>query len=60
MKQYKEECELVMYKLARVASIVVNVGERCGKHNLNEDLPDSLVDILRSLQRFVFGDYYVP
>jgi len=49
-----------MYKLARVASIVVNVGERCGKHNLNEDLPDSLVDILRSLQRFVFGDYYVP
>ncbi|KAH9033003.1 hypothetical protein EDB85DRAFT_1157503 [Lactarius pseudohatsudake] len=52
VKQYKEECELVMRKLARVASIVVNVGEMCRKHNLKEeDLPGSLLAIMGSLQR---------
>jgi len=43
-----------MRKLARVASIIVNVGEMCGKHSLKEeDLPASLLDILGSLQKFV-------
>ncbi|KAI9439180.1 hypothetical protein H4582DRAFT_121855 [Lactarius indigo] len=52
VQQYKEECELVMRKLARVASIVVNVGELCRKHNLKEeDLPASLLGILSTLQR---------
>ena len=54
VKQYKEECEIVMHKLARIAKIIVNVGELCEKHNLgSEDLPASLRDILDSLQRFV-------
>jgi len=57
VKQCKEECKLVMRKLARVASIVVNV---YGKHNLNEgDLPAGLLDILRSLQRELDGIKHV-
>ncbi|KAN0130963.1 hypothetical protein V8E53_011341 [Lactarius tabidus] len=49
VKQYKEECEIVMHKLTRIAKIVVNL---CEKHNLSEeDLPVSLWDILDSLQR---------
>ena len=40
-----------MYKLARIAKIVVNL---CEKYNLSEeDLPASLRDILDSLQGFV-------
>ena len=51
MKQYKEECEIVMQKLARIAEIVVNL---CDKYNLSEeDLPASLRAILDSLQRCV-------
>ena len=51
VKQYKEECEIVMHKLARIARIIVNL---CEKYNLSEeDLPASLWDILDSLQRFV-------
>lgn len=43
-----------MRKLARVASIVVNVGELCERHNLNEeDLPLVLRAILCSHLRFV-------
>jgi hypothetical protein len=45
-----------MGKLARIARIIVNVGELCENHNLSEeDLPASLRAILRSLQRFVFS-----
>ncbi|KAI9439181.1 hypothetical protein H4582DRAFT_121826 [Lactarius indigo] len=52
LKQCKEECKLVMHKLARVASIIVNVGKKCEKHNLKEeDLPPSLLAILDFLQR---------
>jgi len=52
VKQYKEECEIVMHKLARIARIIVNVGELCEKHQLREeDLPASLRAILDSLQR---------
>ena len=51
MKQYKEECEIVMHKLARIAKIVVDL---CEKYNLSEDdLPASLRGILDSLQRYV-------
>jgi hypothetical protein len=51
VKQCREECKLVLRKLSRVASIISGV---FGKHNLNEeDLPAGLLDILRSLQRFV-------
>ncbi|KAN0130927.1 hypothetical protein V8E53_011305 [Lactarius tabidus] len=49
VKQYKEECEIVMQKLARIAKIIVDL---CEKYNLNEeDLPASLRSILDSLQR---------
>jgi uncharacterized coiled-coil DUF342 family protein len=51
VKQYKEECEIVIQKLARIAEIVVNL---CKKYNLSEqDLPASLRAILDSLQRCV-------
>ncbi len=43
-----------MRKLARIARIIVNVGELCGDRDLSEkDLPASLQAILGSLQRFV-------
>jgi len=49
VKQYKEECTIVMHKLARIAKIVVDL---CEKYNLSEeDLPTSLRSILDSLQR---------
>ncbi|KAH9072083.1 hypothetical protein EDB83DRAFT_193792 [Lactarius deliciosus] len=49
VKQYKQECKMVMYKLARIAKIIVNI---CEKYNLSEeDLPATLRDILGSLQR---------
>ncbi|KAH9040447.1 hypothetical protein EDB85DRAFT_139111 [Lactarius pseudohatsudake] len=52
VKQYKEECEIVMHKLARIARIIVDVGELCENHNLSEeDLPAGLRAILDSLQR---------
>jgi len=52
VKQYKEECEIVMHKLARIARIIVNVGELCENRDLKEeDLPASLRAILDSLQR---------
>ncbi|KAH9036414.1 hypothetical protein EDB84DRAFT_1185487 [Lactarius hengduanensis] len=52
VKQYKEECEIVMHKLARIARIIVDVGELCEHHNLSEeDLPAGLRTILDSLQR---------
>ena len=54
MKQYQEEWKLVMRKLTRVASVIVNVGDMCGKHNLDEeDLPAGLLAILRSFKGFV-------
>ncbi|KAH9040451.1 hypothetical protein EDB85DRAFT_139337 [Lactarius pseudohatsudake] len=52
VKQYREECEIVMHKLARIARIIVDVGELCEHHNLSEeDLPAGLRTILGSLQR---------
>jgi hypothetical protein len=56
VKQYKEECEIVIQKLARIAKIVVNL---CEKYNLSEeDLPTTLRDILDSLQRCVSSMNY--
>ncbi|KAI9440593.1 hypothetical protein H4582DRAFT_1478176 [Lactarius indigo] len=50
VKQYKEECEIVMHKLTRIARIIVDVGELCEHHNLTEgDLPTGLRTILDSL-----------
>jgi len=49
VKQYKEECEIVMQKVARIAKIIVNL---CEKYDLSEeDIPSTLRDILDSLQR---------
>ncbi|KAI9460153.1 hypothetical protein BJY52DRAFT_280879 [Lactarius psammicola] len=56
LKQYKEECEILVRKLARVAGIVVSVGELCKRHNLNEeDLPVGLRAILYSHLRELNG-----
>ncbi|KAF8264656.1 hypothetical protein EI94DRAFT_441388 [Lactarius quietus] len=53
MKQYKEECEIEMHKLARIAKIIVNL---CEKYDLcEEDLPANLRNILDSLQRELDG-----
>ena len=54
MKQCKEECKIVMRKLARIANVVINVGKSCERYNLSErEIPDGLRTILNSLQRFV-------
>ena len=51
VKQYKEECDIAMHKLARIATIVVDL---CENYNLSEeDLPARLRAILDTLQRFV-------
>ncbi|KAI0296720.1 hypothetical protein B0F90DRAFT_1918978 [Multifurca ochricompacta] len=56
VKQHKEEWDIVMRKLGRVASLVVNVGESCQKYNLEEkDLPPGLRSILRSIQSELRG-----
>jgi hypothetical protein len=42
-----------MEKLASIASIVIDVGEACQTHGLvEEDLPDGLRGILKSLHRY--------
>jgi hypothetical protein len=54
VKQYKEEWGSVMEKLADVASIVIDVGESCQAHGLvEEDLPDGVRKLLKSLHRYV-------
>ncbi|KAF8268834.1 hypothetical protein EI94DRAFT_1699938 [Lactarius quietus] len=56
VKQYKEQWGAVMEKLASVGSIVINVGEACQTRGLaEEDLPDSLRAILKSLQSDLEG-----
>ena len=53
MKQCKEECELVMAKLARIVEIVINVAKSCKEYDLNEgDLSAGLRTNLQSLKRF--------
>ncbi|KAI0288101.1 hypothetical protein B0F90DRAFT_1820622 [Multifurca ochricompacta] len=60
VKQYKGECEDVIQKLIRVAGLVINVGQSCQTHNLNEgDLPAGLRAILKSLQSELDGIKHV-
>ena len=55
MKQYKEEWGAVMKKLVDVGSVVIDVGESCQAHGLaEEDLPDGVRKILKSLHRYVW------
>jgi hypothetical protein len=50
MKQNKEEWDVVMKKLERIARLVCKVGELCGKNNLEEkDVPLGLRAIFESL-----------
>ncbi|KAI0296539.1 hypothetical protein B0F90DRAFT_1819896 [Multifurca ochricompacta] len=56
VKQHKDEWDVVMRKLGRVAGLVVNVGESCQKYNLQEkDLPPGLRTILQTLQTGLSG-----
>ncbi|KAI0301733.1 hypothetical protein B0F90DRAFT_1816933 [Multifurca ochricompacta] len=56
VKQFKGDWDIVMQKVANVASVVVDVGESARMHNLNEeDLPADLRDALRSLQSDLHG-----
>ena len=53
MKQYKEEWDVVMDKLGRVAGLVNNVGASCEKYGLEEkDLPRDLRSIFESLETY--------
>jgi hypothetical protein len=55
VKQCKGEWKLVMEKLAKVGSVVVNVGNMCRNHGVNiEELPSDLLGIFGSFQRCVF------
>ena len=54
MKQNKEEWDVVMDKLERIAGLVGQVGSLCEEHNLEEkDVPRGLRVIFESLVRFV-------
>lgn len=54
VKQCKEEWDAVMDKLSRSARIVIGVGKLCQARGLaEEDLPDGLSTILKSLHRYV-------
>ena len=52
MKQCDVEWEILMEKLKNVTGIIVDVGERCRTHGL-EDLPPGLDTILETLRRCV-------
>ena len=55
VKQCKEEWDAVMDKLSRSANIIIGVGKLCQTHGLAEDdLPDGLRTILKSLYRYVW------
>jgi hypothetical protein len=55
VKQCKAEWKLVMEKLSKVGSVVVNVGNMCRNRGLKiEELPSDLLSIFGSFQRFLF------
>jgi hypothetical protein len=55
VKQCKEEWKVVMEKLAKVGSVVVNVGNMCRNRGLKvEELPSDLLAIFGSFQRCLF------
>ncbi|KAI0259573.1 hypothetical protein BC834DRAFT_905239 [Gloeopeniophorella convolvens] len=50
VKQYQDEWGVVMQRLARVADIILDIGQSCKQHGLQEaDIPASLRNILQSL-----------
>ncbi len=54
VKQNKEEWDVVMDKLERVAGLVDTVGTLCEEHNLEEkDIPRGLRDIFEKLVTYV-------
>ena len=56
VKQCKEEWKVVMEKLAKVGSVIVNVGNMCRNHGLKvEELPFDLLAIFGSFQRCLFS-----
>ena len=55
VKQCKGEWKLVMEKLAKVGSVVVNVGNMCRNHGLKiEELPSDLLAIFGYFRRCLF------
>jgi hypothetical protein len=55
VKQCKEEWKLVMEKLAKVGSVIVNVGNLCRNHGLKiDELPSELLAIIKSFERCPF------
>jgi hypothetical protein len=55
VKQFKGDWKLVMDKLAKVGSFIVNVGNMCRSHGLDvEELPSDLLAIYKSFQRYPF------
>ncbi|KAH9971659.1 hypothetical protein BGW80DRAFT_429393 [Lactifluus volemus] len=55
VKQCKGEWKLVMEKLVKVGSVIVNVGNMCQNHGLKlEELPSDLLAIFESFQRCLF------
>jgi hypothetical protein len=53
MKQNKEEWDVVMKKLERIARLVCKVGELCEKNNLEEkDVPVGLREIFETLMGY--------
>jgi hypothetical protein len=61
LKQNKEEWDVVMDKLERIAGLVDKVGTLCVEHNLEEkDVPRGLRAIFESLSTYVmlFGYCY--
>jgi len=56
VKQYKEEWELVMEKVEKVAGLVTYIGASCEKYKLGEkDLPDGLRMIFECLESELDG-----
>src|SRR5579863_6744618 len=54
VKQHKEEWDLVMQKLERIASLVDKVRVLCEEHNMETmDVPRSLLAIFESLVKYV-------
>jgi len=54
VKQYKEEWDLVMHKLERIANLVDKVRVLCEVHNMEiTDVPRSLLAIFENLVTYV-------
>jgi hypothetical protein len=55
VKQCKEEWKLVMEKLVKVGSVIVNIGNLCRNHGLKiDELPSELLAIIKSFERYPF------